>query len=155
MIEILNKLRKDDPHIPPPTPGVISEKNMAKLLAETGPLSDFNSWRQVLRYAGLNLCERQSGNYQGKTKISKKGRSRLRKILYNIVWPLVPRHNLYGAYYHRKKDTNRMCGTKAMTVVMRNFLRKFFGWYRAGGGQFSEICFFGHNTQQPQQQNAA
>lgn len=26
-----------------------------------------------------------------------------------------------------------MPGTKAMTVVMRKFLKMLFGWYRAGG----------------------
>ena len=142
MTAILNELREEDPNIPPPTPAVISEKNMAKLLAETGPLSDFDHWKQLLRYAGLNLRERASGKYTGQTKISKKGRRRMRKILGNIVLPLVPKNKLYGEFYHGKKDNEKMIGNKAMTVAMRNFLRKFFGWYKSGGGDFNKERWF-------------
>ena len=147
MIDILNILRKEDPSIPPPTPTVISEKNMAKLLGETGPLNDFEHWRQLLRYGGLNLRERESGTYHGKTKVSKKGRRRLRKILGNIILPLVPKHKIYGEFYHDKKDNAKMCGNKAMTVVARNFLRKFFGWYKAGGGEFNRDRWFNCESQ--------
>jgi transposase len=145
MVEILNRLREEDPNIPPPTPQIISEKNLAKLLGETGPLSDFQSWRQILRYAGLNLRERESGTYKGGTKTSKKGRPRLRKILGNILLPIVPKHKLYGDFYHGKKKT--MCGNKAMVTVMRNFLRKFFGWYKAGGGSFDQKRFFNSKSE--------
>ena len=141
MIDILQVLRANDPKIPQPTPHVISEKNLAKLLAETGPLGDFGSIRQLFRYGGLNLRERESGQYKGKTKVAKKGRSRLRKILGNIVLPLVPKHKLYGGFYHHKKDVDKMPG-KAMMVAMRNFLRKYWGWYKAGGESFDAVRWF-------------
>jgi hypothetical protein len=34
-----------------------------------------------------------------------------------------------------------MPGNKAMTIVARHFLRKFFGWYRSGE-EFNEQRFF-------------
>ena len=86
---VLQRIRDDDPRIPPPTAGVISEKNLARLLGETGPLSDFRNWRQLMRYGGLNIRMRQSGKYQGKNRISKKGSPLLRKVLNHIVLPLV------------------------------------------------------------------
>ena len=142
MTDILDQLRKEDPRIPPKTPSVISEKNLAKLLGETGSLADFDSARQLLRYAGINLRMRESGRYKGQTKTCKKGRARLRKVLGNIVLPLVKKRNLYGRYYHHKKEVERMCGNKGMMVVMRNFLRKFYGWYRSGGGDFDQARWF-------------
>lgn len=132
MESLLNRMREQDPSIPEPTKEVISEKNLARLLGETGPLSDFDHWRQLMRYAGLNICMRQSGKYVGQFKISKRGRPMLRKILQNIVLPLVPKHKLLGDYYHRKKATEKMPGNKAMTVTSRLFLRKLFGWYQSG-----------------------
>ena len=125
MKEILDRLREKDPNIPPPTPNVISETNLARLLGETGPLADFMHWRQLMRYGGLNICERKSGKFQGLSKITKKGRPLLRKILSMIVLPLVKKSSLYGEYYHGKKDIDKMAGAKAMTVVSRNFLKKF------------------------------
>ena len=141
MKAILQRIRKNDPLIPPPTPAVISEKNLARLLAETGPLADFVSSKQLMRYAGLNLRTRQSGKYQGQNKISKKGRSLLRKVMNAIALPLVRRSQLYGEYYHLKKEQTKMPGSKAMTIVARKLLAKIFGWYRSGK-QFNATRFF-------------
>ncbi len=141
MVAILRQLREDDPSIPPPTPGLISEKNFARLLGETGPLTDFQSEEKIMRYAGLNLCMRKSGQYQGKYKISKKGRPLLRKILSQIILQLVRKGALYGDYYHEKKERQSLPGAKMMTIVMRQYLRKFYGWYRSGQ-EFDQERFF-------------
>jgi transposase len=141
MKEVLRRLRDDDPRIPPPTAGVISEKNLARLVAETGPISDFRNWRQLMRYGGLNIRMRQSGKYTGKNRISKKGSPLLRKVLNHIALPLVRQGCLYGEYYHKKREIDKMPGTKAMTVVARHFLRKFYGWYKSGAA-FDEKRFF-------------
>ena len=74
----------------------------------------------------------------------------MRKILGNIALPLVPKHKLYGEFYHYKKDITKMVGNKAMTVTMRNFLRKFFGWYKAGGGEFDRDRWFTCESQYKQ-----
>jgi len=65
--------------------------NMARLLGQTGPLADFPSKRALLRYAGLNIRERKSGQYRGHNRISKKGRSLLRKVLGQMTFPLLRR----------------------------------------------------------------
>ena len=44
-----------------------------------------------MRYAGLNLCERQSGKWRGRTTISRRGRSELRYVLNLMSIPLVGR----------------------------------------------------------------
>lgn len=141
MIEIMERIREDDPKIPPPTKGVLSARNLARLLGETGPLSDFGHWRKLIRYFGLNIRMRQSGRYNGQNKISKKGRPLGRKVLSKIILPLVKKRALYGDYYHGKKDIDKMVGNKAMTVVARQFLRKFYGWYRSGEA-FDQNRFF-------------
>lgn len=141
MVEILQRLREKDPNIPPPTPHVISEKNLARLLGETGPLHDFSHWRKLLRYAGLNIRMRQSGAYKGKDKLSKKGRPLLRKVLHQIILPLVRKGYLYGDFYHGKKEKEKRPGTMMMAIVARQFLRKLHGWYRSGD-VFDEQRFF-------------
>ncbi len=146
MIMLLKRLRAKDPNIPPSTRGVINDKNLARLLGETGPVSDFPNWRLLMRYAGLNIRMRQSGRYSGLNKISKKGRVLLRKILMNIALPLVKRSSIYGEYYHKKKDVDKMVGNKAMTCVARHFLRKFYGWYKSGEA-FNRDRFFTCETE--------
>jgi len=132
MENLYQELCQFDPHLPQQQPGVISTFHLARIVAETGPVRDFETLRKFMRYAGLNLREKQSGTYRGKNKLSKKGRRLLRKVLGLIVLPLVKRTGLYGAYYHNKK-AHGMSGTKAMTAVMRKFLKLFYGWYKSGG----------------------
>ncbi|WP_321394972.1 IS110 family transposase [uncultured Desulfuromusa sp.] len=132
MEKLYQELRLMDPQLPRQEQGVISSFHLSRVVAETGPVSDFNTLRKFMRYAGLNLREKQSGTYRGKNKLSKKGRSLLRKVLSQIVLPLVKKKGLFGPYYHGKKE-HGMSGTKAMTAVMRNFLKLFYGWYKSGG----------------------
>ncbi len=146
MIEILDRLRKKDPNIPKAVKGVINDKHIARLLGETGPLGDFTDWRMLMRYAGLNIRMRQSGRYSGLNKITKKGRSLLRKVLQRIIFPLVRKNCLYGPYYHRKKEVDKMPGNKIITCVSRHFLRKFYGWYKSGEA-FDQQRFFSCETQ--------
>ena len=133
MESLYEEARQDDPNLPAAEKGVINTFYLSRILAETGPISDFGSLRKFMRYAGLNLKERQSGTFRGKTKLSKKGRRGLRKILSQIVLPLVKKDALFGAYYHLKRERDGMAGTKAMTAVMRKFLKLFYGWYQSGG----------------------
>ena len=121
-----------DRRLPTAVDGVVTTLTLARIVAETGPLSDFSSTRKIMRFAGLNLRERQSGKYRGKTKLSKKGRRGLRNVLDQAVLPLVKRSGLYGGYYHRKKERDNMPGTKAMVAVARLFLKMIFGWYKSG-----------------------
>jgi transposase len=95
--------------------------NLTRLASQTGPLTDFQSGRALLRYAGLNLRERQSGTYRGQTRLSKKGRPLLRKILGQTIFPVLRKAMLYGPYYHRKLQEG-MIAAKAKVAVMRKFL---------------------------------
>ena len=141
MKKLYRRLRELDRALPAARKGVISELGAARLLAETGPLSDFRNQRQLMRYAGLNLSERQSGRWKGQTKICRRGRARLRKVLNILALSLVQRQRLFGNYYHGKKDRDRMPGDKAMTCVMRKLLKMFFGWYRSAQ-EFDESRVF-------------
>ncbi len=132
-MEVLyHEARQLDPKLPVAEKGVITTFHLSRIIAETGLVSDFSSLRKFIRYAGLNLRERQSGTYCGKTKLSKKGRCLLRKVLGQIVLPLVKQTDLFGTYYHGKKRQG-MPGAKAMAAVMRKFLKLFYGWYKSGG----------------------
>lgn len=113
--------------------------NMGRLVGETGPLRDFRSRRALLRYAGLNLRERTSGTYRGQTRISKKGRPLLRKILGQMTFPLLRRIHIYGPYYHRKLAEG-MLAQKAKVAVMRKFLGMVYSLARSGE-RFDPIRF--------------
>ena len=60
----------------------ISKLSWATIIAETSGFETFENQRQLVSYAGYDVVENQSGKHVGKTKISKKGNSRIRRILY-------------------------------------------------------------------------
>lgn len=60
----------------------LSILSVATILAETNGFELFKNNRQVVSYSGYDVVENQSGNHFGKTKISKKGNSRIRRILH-------------------------------------------------------------------------
>ena len=51
------------------------------------------------------------------TRLSKKGRPLLRKVLGQTIFPVLRRRFLYGPYYHRKREEG-MESTKAKVAVM-------------------------------------
>jgi transposase len=55
---------------------------VAVILAETNGFALFKNAPQLVSYAGYDVVENQSGTHKGKTKISKKGNSRIRRALH-------------------------------------------------------------------------
>jgi transposase len=62
---------------------------VAVVLAETNGFALFKSAAQLVRYSGYDVIESQSGDKRGKTKISKKGNSHIRRAMhlptFNVV----------------------------------------------------------------------
>jgi len=130
MVEILDRLiEKKQVRINPQT-RLISPFMLARIVGEVGPLDDFDHIRQLYRYAGMNIRQRQSGTFTGQNRLSKKGRPLIRKLLNQAVLPLITKTGLFGDYYHHKKDKG-MVGPKANTAVSRKFLKMLFGIHRS------------------------
>lgn len=60
----------------------IDTLSVATIIAETNGFELFKNIPQLVSYAGYDVIENQSGNHVGKTKISKKGNGRIRRILH-------------------------------------------------------------------------
>lgn len=86
----------------------VGELTAATIIAETNAFALFENYKQLVSYAGYDVVENQSGNHVGKTKISKKGNSHIRRILHmaalNVVtYNIHPFANLYERVYGRTK----------------------------------------------------
>ena len=132
-IEALGTTLKEQGGLPPLDEALsgLTLFNLARIAGECGPLQDFPSKRAVLRYAGLNLRERQSGRYRGQTRLSKKGRVLLRKVLGQAVFPLLRGDRLLGTYYAQKR-AHGMCDLKAKVAAMRKLLVIVWAIARSG-----------------------
>jgi transposase len=56
--------------------------SFAVIAAETNGFALFDNAASLVKYAGYDVIENESGKHTGKTKISKRGNSRIRRILY-------------------------------------------------------------------------
>lgn len=65
---------------------------VAVFFAEVGDVRNYSHPQQLVNLAGLSLKEDSSGKHKGQSRISKRGRKRLRRALYLAVRPMV-RHN--------------------------------------------------------------
>ena len=78
---------------------------VAGFLAEVGDLSGYDNSRQIQKLAGLNLRENSSGKHKGQTKISRRGRPKLRSLLFRCVIPLLaknPEFQVLHRYYTQR-----------------------------------------------------
>jgi transposase len=79
-------------------PGV-SVVGVAAILAETGDLARFDSPRAVVKHAGLCPRDNSSGTLSGRSRISGRGRPRLRLAAWRAVWGALPNNSVMAARY--------------------------------------------------------
>lgn len=79
---------------------------LSTILAETNGFVLFKNYKQLVSYAGYDVVEAQSGKRVGKTKISKRGNSRIRRALHMpslvvIQCQVLPFKELFERTYER------------------------------------------------------
>ena len=104
----------------------------AVFLGELGNPEYFKNPRQIIKYAGYDPKENDSGSRVGRKIISKKGRWLLRKCLFFMVLRLVHRSSFFKAYYeHKKKGFDRpLAKTEALCAVILKLIRVLFALMR-------------------------
>lgn len=94
---------------------------VAGFISEVGDISRFKNPKQIQKYAGFELVENSSGKHKGRTTISKRGR----KIIYQVVLPLIRINQEFGSIYdyYRKRIKNPLKGRQAMIAVGCKLIR--------------------------------
>ena len=112
----------------------IGAVSVAGFLSEVGDVRRFTSPKQIQKLAGLELKENSSGKHKGKTTISKRGRSKLRKILFQTVLPLLCSNSEFTEVYdyYRKRLVNPLKGKQAMIAVEGKLIRVFYSILKNG-----------------------
>jgi transposase len=99
----------------------IGTVTIAGLIGEVGDFTAFATQRQVMKFAGLNLYEVSSGEHRGKRRISKRGRSRMRNLLYLAALNTVRTKGIMHDYYQRLLQ-NGLHKIAALVAVARKLL---------------------------------
>lgn len=104
----------------------------AVFLGELGNPEHFNNPRQIIKYAGYDPKENDSGLRVGGKIISKKGRWLMRKCLFFMVLRLVHRSSFFKACYEQKKKGfhRPLEKTEALCAVVLKLIRVLFALMR-------------------------
>jgi transposase len=95
----------------------------ASLVAEIGTPEHFESPRQVLKLAGMNLARRESGtSLRGRVHQTKRGRPQLRRQLYLLAGRWCQRRGPYRPAYEALKARNGGLNTSALCAIARRLV---------------------------------
>ena len=107
-------------------PGV-GAATAASLIAELAHIPVFSSARQLAAYAGLVPSERRSGSsLHGRPRLSKAGRTQLRKVLFYPAMTATRYNPLIRSFYRRLLDAGKP-KMLALAACMRKLLHIIFG----------------------------
>lgn len=132
--EILEKIPEAEYLISIPGIGALSA---GIFLGELGDFRNFRDYRGVVKYAGYDPIENDSGQNIGKKRISKKGRYLLRKVLYYMSMGVRQRSEYFKNYYLNKlKNRNRfgqeLRKKEALCAVAIKLIKVIFSMLRNG-----------------------
>ena len=100
---------------------------VAGFLAEVGDVRRFESPRQIQKLAGLSLRENSSGKHKG-TTISKRGRSKLRAVLFNAAIPLIAKNPEFRSIheYYTTRANNPLKKKQSVIAISCKLIRIFY-----------------------------
>ena len=100
----------------------------AGFLAEVGDVRRFESPRQIQKLAGLSLRENSSGKHKGQTTISKRGRSKLRAVLFNAAIPLIAKNPEFRSLheYYTTRANNPLKKKQSVIAISCKLIRVFY-----------------------------
>lgn len=100
----------------------------AGLMAEVGDLSRFDHPKQIQKLAGLNIRENSSGKHKGKTTISKRGRRRLRALLFQGIMPVVAKNPEFRRLhqYYTTRAQNPLKKKQSLILLCCKLIRIIF-----------------------------
>jgi len=106
--------------------GVVS---VAGIIGEVGDFMKFGTQSEIMKLAGLDLYEISSGKRKGERRISKRGRSLLRKILYYAAIQTIRKNGIMCEYYVNLTSRG-MKRIMALVAIARKLLRIIYAIVR-------------------------
>ncbi|MGK7370985.1 MAG: IS110 family transposase [Candidatus Halalkalibacterium sp. M3_1C_030] len=100
------------------------------VVAETNGFAQIRSRKQLTRYAGYDIIQNQSGQREGRTKISKRGNSRIRAVMHMASLSVVQKEGPLQALYLRILRRNPKIKMKGYVAVQRKLLLLIYTLYK-------------------------
>ncbi|MDN2452215.1 IS110 family transposase [Lactobacillus sp. UCMA15818] len=109
----------------------IGINSAVRVIAELGDIRRFDNSKQINAFVGIDIRRYQSGKFQMRDKINKRGNKILRKILYQVIINMIRTktmedNHIKEYYYRLKSEPMNKCHKVAVIATINKFLRILF-----------------------------
>lgn len=107
----------------------LGDTTIVDLLAEIGSFSHYEDPRQLIKLAGLTLRENSSGQHKGQKRISKRGRRKLRALLFRVMMPMIRHNEAFRKLheYYTNRSINPLRKKQSIVVLCGKLLKVLHG----------------------------
>jgi len=107
----------------------LGDTTIVDLLAEIGSFSHYEDPRQLIKLAGLTLRENSSGMHKGQKRISKRGRRKLRALLFRVMMPMIRHNEAFRKLheYYTNRQVNPLRKKQSIVVLCGKLLKVLHG----------------------------
>ena len=123
-------------------------------IAEVGDIGRFDNPKQLQKLAGYAVVANDSGKHNGESRISYRGRKRLRYVLYEAAVSLIGKNAEFGAVYeyYRSRKKNPLKKMQSVVAVACKVIRVFYAILTKGVDYDAEKMM--RDIRRPQMQEA-
>ncbi|MFY9367273.1 MAG: IS110 family transposase [Desulfomonilia bacterium] len=106
----------------------------ATFVGEVGDIRRFQDPRQIQKLAGFNLVENSSGKHKGKSKISRRGRRRLRHGLFMAMITILATNPEFRQLHKKNisRENNPLNKMQSIIALCGKLIRVFYALLRTG-----------------------
>jgi len=103
-------------------------KTVSGFMAEVGDLRRFDTPKQLQKLAGYALVENRSGKHRGETRISKRGRKRLRYVLFEVAMSVLGKNCEFREihHYYTTRAENPLKKMQSLIAIACKLIRVFY-----------------------------
>jgi transposase len=101
---------------------------VAGFLSEVSEMAQYAHPRQIQKLAGLTLKEYSSGKHKGQTTITKRGRRKLRALLFKAIMPMVAKNKEFKALhqYYTTRTNNPLKKKQSLIALCCKLIRVLY-----------------------------
>ena len=112
----------------------VGENILAGILAEMGDISRFDDVKEIQKLSGMGLVACSSGKHKGQTKISHRGRKRLRYWLFQVAKSAVSHADEFKQLheYYTTRSNNPLKKMQSLVVIACKILRVIYMILKTG-----------------------
>ena len=112
----------------------IGKITVSGFIAEVGDIRRFDDPKQLQKLAGYAIVANESGKHKGESRISYRGRKRLRYVLFEAALSLIARNPEFRKIYeyYRTREKNPLKKMQSLVAVACKVIRVFYVMLKKG-----------------------